>query len=242
MPIPLTPSAWLAQCPLQAGEILYAVLGNASEARPLAVWQARAAGPAPQPIWAGTAYAQWGEVMPYVAIAEPGSAFLDWIATCESTDWGWLAVSSSPLDTVIAHLQGLTKVLLPDGQAVFLRYWDGARFLPLLQHLGDTAADVLPVFQRYLINGCPLTVTTGAVTVAKTSPWCQVPPALLEHLAVQSPQTLIDNLLQWLEEQRPDLSSAFTPATVQHKLSYFVRRPQLNHEALTAYLSKELTP
>ncbi|MGZ9708363.1 DUF4123 domain-containing protein [Pseudomonas sp. GNP013] len=242
MPIPLTPSAWLAQWPLQAGETLYAVLGNASEARPLAVWQARAAGPAPHAVWAGTAYAQWGEVMPYVAIVEPGSAFLDWIAASESTDWGWLAVSCSPLDAVIAHLQGLTKVLLPEGQAVFLRYWDGARFLPLLQHLGDGAAKVLPVFKRYLINGCPLTVMTGAVTAAKTSPWWQLPPALLEHLAAQSPQTLIDNLLQWLEEQRPDLYGAFTPTTLQHKLSYFVRGPQLDVAALIDYLSTQLTP
>ncbi|KRP59684.1 DUF4123 domain-containing protein [Pseudomonas trivialis] len=242
MPIPLTPSAWLARCPLQAGETLYAVLGNASAAAPLAVWRASAVGPAPQPVWAGTAYAQWGEVMPYVANVEPGCAFLDWVAAGESTDWGWLAVSSSPLETVIAHLQGLTKVLLPEGQAVFLRYWDGARFLPLLQHLGDAASKVLPVFQRYLINGCPLTVTTGAVTVAKTSPWWQVPPALLGHLAAHSPQTLIDNLLQWLAEQRPDLYGAFAPTTLQHKLSYFVRRSEPDIAALIDYLSTELTP
>ena len=153
MPAPLTPSAWLAQYPLQPDEQLYAVLGNASDAKPLAAWQATAAAKMPRPIWAGTAYADWDEVMPYVGVVEPGSAFLEWIATTQATDWGWLAVSSSPLEVVIAHLQGLTQVYLPENQSVFLRFWDGAHLLPMWQSLGDEAARVLPVFQRYLVNG-----------------------------------------------------------------------------------------
>ncbi|MFP3334815.1 hypothetical protein SB761_29410, partial [Pseudomonas sp. SIMBA_064] len=91
-------------------------------------------------------------------------------------------------------------VYLPDGQDVFLRFWDGAQFLPILQQSGD---ELLPVFQRYVINGQSLTVTSGPVTAAKASPWWRVPAPLLQHLAEQSPQTLIDNLLQGLEEQRP---------------------------------------
>lgn len=91
MPAPLTPIAWLAHYPLQPDEQLYAVLGNASDAKPLAAWQATAAAKMPRPIWAGTAYADWDEVMPCVGIVEPGSAFLDWIATTQATDWGWLA-------------------------------------------------------------------------------------------------------------------------------------------------------
>ncbi len=63
-----------------------------SDAKPLAVWQTSAAGWLPQTIWAGTAYAGWGEVMPYVGSVEPDSAFLDWIATTDAPDWGWLAV------------------------------------------------------------------------------------------------------------------------------------------------------
>lgn len=238
----LAPCVWLAEYPLLPDERLFAVLSGASDAGPLAAWQAMAAGKPPQSIWAGTAYADWGEVMPYVGIVEPDSAFLGWITSTEVTDWGWLAVSTSPLETVIAHLQGLTKVLLPDGQEVFLRFWDGAQFLPIVQKLGDEAAMVLPVFQRYLINGQPLTVATGSVTAAKASPWWQVPAALLEQLAMQSPHTLIDNLLQWLEEQRPDLYVAFTPATLQHKVAYFVRGEDISHAALVDYLALEHRP
>lgn len=237
---PLTPDAWLAQQPLAANERLFAVLGNASEAKPYAAWRAMAAGDPPQSLWATTAYADWDEVMPYLALVEPGSAFLDWIATTAATDWGWLAVSSSPSETVIEHLQGLTKVYLPDDREVFLRFWDGAQFLPIVQHLGDERGAVLPVFQRYLINGQPLTVTTGPITAAKPSPWWRVPAPVLEQLAAQSAQTLIDNLLQGLEEQRPELFMAFTPATLRHKVAYFVRGPQVSHQALADHLASAL--
>ena len=60
-------------------------------------------------------------------------------------------------------------------------------------------------------------------------------------LAEQSPQTLIDNLLQWLEEQRPDLYTALRPATLRHKVAYFSRRPDLSPQALADYLASELS-
>jgi len=223
--------------PLLPGEQMFAVLGAGSDAKPLDAWRALAAGPAPQPVWAGTAYATWDEVMPYVGIVEPDSPFLDWAASTASTDWGWLALSSHPLETVIAHLQGLTKVYLPDGEEVFLRFWDGAQFLPILQ---QTGGELLPVFQRYLINGQSLTVATGPVTAARASPWWRVPAPLLQDLAEQSPHTLIDNLLQGLEEQRPDLHTAFTPTTLRHKVAYFARGRQISHAGLAGYLASEL--
>ncbi|WP_248751446.1 DUF4123 domain-containing protein [Pseudomonas sp. MWU15-20650] len=241
MPTSLAPSAWLGQYPLLPGEQIFVVLGSASDAKPFAAWQTMAAGAAPQSIWAGTVYADWDEVMPFVGVVEPDSPFLDWIATTQASDWGWLAVSSSPLQTVIAHVKGLTKVYLPENQEVFLRFWDGTQFLPILQKLGDEAGSVLPVFQRYLINGQPLVVKAVPVTPAKPSPWWQVPAPLLAHLAEQSAQVLVNNLLQWLEEQRPDLYTAFTATTLRHKVAYFARRPQISHEALAGYLASELS-
>lgn len=226
------------QQPMLPGEQMFAVLGAASDAKPLDAWRALAAGGPLHPVWAGTAYAAWDEVMPYVGIVEPGSPFLEWAASTDATDWGWLALSTHPLVTVIAHLQGLTKVYLPDGQEVFLRLWDGAQFLPILQQAGD---ELLPVFQRYVINGQSLTVATGPVTAAKASPWWRVPAPLLQHLAEQSPQTLIDNLLQGLEEQRPDLHTAFIPTTLRHKVAYFTRRRDVSHQGLADYLASELS-
>ena len=241
MPNELLPKIWLTHCPLQTAENVFVILSKASDVNPVDAWRKMAVGMSPQPIWAGTAYAEWAEVMPYVAVIEPDSPFLDWIGATSSKDWGWLAVSSSPLEAVIAHLQGLIKVYLPDGKDVFLRFWDGTQFLSMLQGLGDEARKVLPVFQRYLINGQSLMVASGPVAAAKTSPWWRVPAPLLEHLAEHSPQTLIDNLLQWLEEQRPDLYTAFTPTTLQHKVAYFARAPGISHEALADYLASELS-
>ncbi|ONH54592.1 protein of unknown function [Pseudomonas cedrina] len=226
--------------PPMPGEQIFAVLGAASDAKPLEAWRALAAAAAPRPVWAGTPYAAWDEVMPYVGIVEPGSPFLEWAASTEATDWGWLGMSTSSLEVVVAHLQSLTKVILPDGQEVFLRFWDGAQMLPILQQLGDDMGEVLPVFQRYVINGQALTVAPRPVTPAKASPWWRVPAALLEHLAEQSPQTLVGNLLQWLEEQRPDLYTAFPSATLRHKVAYFVVSREISHQALADYLGPEL--
>ena len=230
---------WLESQPLQVGEQLFAVLGNGSDCKPLEAWR-RTDGRALSPIWAGSEYAAWDEVMPYVAVVAVDSAFLEWAAECVGTDWGWLAVSTCSLQTVAEHLRSLTKVLLPEGQAVFFRFWDGASTLPVLQALGPGARELLPVFSRYWINGCLHEVAVTTVGAAKPSPWWQVPPQVLQHLSDQSSVTLVDNLLQWLEEQRPDLHSAFAPVTLKHKVAHFVCRPGVSHQALEAWLTSEL--
>lgn len=235
----ISPGLWLESAPLQAGEQLFAVLGNASDCKPLEAWR-RTDGRALSPIWAGSEYAAWDEVMPCVAVVAVDSAFLEWAAECEGTDWGWLAVSSCSLQTVAEHLRSLTKVLLPDGQAVFFRFWDGAYVLPVLQALGPQAKALLPVFSRYWINGCQHEVAVTVAGTAKASPWWQVPPQVLQHLSEQSSVTLVDNLLQWLEEQRPDLHSAFALATLKHKVAYFARGPDVSHQALAVWLASEL--
>ena len=68
-------------------------------------------------------------------------------------------------------------------------------------------------------------------------------PRATDHIAGMHAmiQTLIDNLLQWLEEQRPDLYAAFTPATLRHKVAYFARRPDISPAALADYRAVELS-
>jgi hypothetical protein len=234
-----SPGQWLEAAPLQEGEQLFAVLGNASDCKPLEAWR-RTSGGSLSPIWAGSEYAAWDEVMPCVAVVAVESAFLKWAAECDGTDWGWLAVSSCSVQTVVEHLRSLTKVILPEGQAVFFRFWDGAYVLPVLQALGPQAKALLPVFSRYWINGRQHEVAVTTAGAAKPSPWWQVPPQVLQHLSEQSSVTLVDNLLQWLEEQRPDLHSAFAPATLKHKVAHFVHRPDVSHQALAAWLGSEL--
>lgn len=110
----LLPADWLAREPLKASEQLFAVFSNASEAKPLEAWPEAASA-----IWAETIYAEWDAVMPHVGVFAADSKFLHWVATTESLDWGWLAVSSASLEEVVAHFRSLTQVLMPGGKTVF---------------------------------------------------------------------------------------------------------------------------
>ncbi len=239
----LSPHAWLERQPIQPSEQMYAVFGSASAAQVFKAWQLSNPLQAPRPIWADTAYAEWEAVMPYVGIVSADSEFLRWVATTESLDWGWLAVSFAPLEAVVEHLRSLTQVLLPNGNAVFFRFWDGRYLLPILQASEVDAAQLLPVIGRCLINGQSLEVGGAAQTTARVFPWWEVPATLLEQLARQSSATLVSNLSKWLSEDRPDLHEAFSPVVLTHKIAIFLETPELPpvpKAELVEYLMAEL--
>lgn len=239
----LSPHAWLECQPLEPSEQLFAVFGNASSAEPFKAWQRCSPAHAPKPIWADTVYAEWEPVMPYVAIVEPGSEFLQWVASTESCDWGWLAVSASTQEVLIEHLRSLTQVLLPDGNAVFFRFWDGRYLLPILQSAQVSAAQLLPVIGRCLINGQSLEIGGAALKTSRVFPWWEVTEPLLQHLAHACATTRINNLMQWLSEERPDLYEAFSASVLQHKVAIFLQSPDLPEapkSALVDYLMAEL--
>ena len=239
----LSPLIWLERQPLEPSEQLFAVFGNASSAEPFNAWQRSSPLHAPSPIWADTAYAEWEPVMPYVGIVAAGSEFLDWVATTESRDWGWLAVSSSPQDVLIEHLRSLTQVFLPNGNAVFFRFWDGHYLLPILQSAEVDVTQLLPVVGRCLINGQPLDIGGTALKTARVFPWWEISTTLLKHLCEHSNTTRLNNLLTWLSEDRPDLFEAFSESVLRHKVAIFLEEPGLPpapKSALVDYLSMEL--
>ncbi|KTT48324.1 hypothetical protein SB11R_15555 [Pseudomonas oryzihabitans] len=220
----LTPRDWLVAQPLRPGERLYAVLGNASAAAPLRHYYQRSPAADALPLWQGTPYARWQAVMPYLAPLSPDDPFLDWIADQSENDWGWLAVSAQPKTLIHTHLRSLTQVWMPDGQATFFRFWDGRHLLPLLQRLGDAFAPVLPVFTRYLIQGHALALPVMDAGPARDFPWWQVPADLLEDLGTANPAPLVDNLLQWLEQEEAPLYFQLPAANLRLKIDRFVRR------------------
>ena len=222
---PMTPQAWLAERPLQTGERLYLVISAASDADALKTLYLTEPTAQLLPIWGGTPYSTWQPVMPYVTELKPNSAFLPWIAETDALDWGWLAVSRSEPNEVFEHLRSLTQVKMPDGTEVFFRFWDGRHIYPILHGLGDKAGEVLPVFERYLINGQTLEVGTRVLPKVRDWPWWEVPKDLLNGLAKENPTTLISNLMQWLEEDRPDIYTAWPENNLKLKISRFVRRP-----------------
>ncbi len=239
----LSPRAWLERQPLQSSEQLFAIFSSASAAEPFKAWQRSITAQAPSPIWAGTAYVEWEAVMPYVGSVAADSEFLDWVATTESCDWGWLAVSCATQEALVEHLRSLTQVLMPNGSAVFFRYWDGRYVLPILQSAEVNAAHLMPVIGRCLINGQPLDIGGRALTTARVFPWWEVSESLLKHLASESATTHINNLLKWLSEDRPDLYEAFSMSVLRHKVASFLEasdRFQAPKSALVDYLMTEL--
>lgn len=236
----ISPQDWLAQQPLQSGERLYLVISAASDAEPLkAFYQHEAAGQL-TPLWSGTPYADWQPVMPYLAELGPAARFLQWIADTDAEDWGWLAVSRSEPAVVFEHLRSLTQVRMPDATAVFFRFWDGRHLHPILEGLGAEVGEVLPVFERYLINGQGLQVGPRAVPKAKPWPWWDVPQPLLDRLVAKDSTPLVDNLLQWLSEDCPELFNAFPENNLRRKVEHFVRQHP-NTEAMAERLAAQLT-
>jgi hypothetical protein len=223
----LTPRDWLDRQPLKPAERLFAVFGNASAAQPFKAWQHSAMAQAPIPIWADTAYAEWEPVMPYVGIVAAGSEFLKWVATTESRDWGWLAVSSASQEVLVEHLRSLTQVLLPNGNAVFFRFWDGRYLLPILQSAELKPAELLPVIGRCLINGQSVDIGGSPLKKSRVFPWWWVSDSLLQHLGAEDASTQINNLMQWLSEEHPSLLEAFSESVLRRKVEAFLARPDL---------------
>lgn len=239
-----TPQAWLAERPIKADERLYLVISAASDCEALKVLYLREPSAHLIPIWGGTPYSTWQPVMPYVTEIKGNSAFLAWIAETDALDWGWLAVSRSEPNEVFEHLRSLTQVKMPDGTEVFFRFWDGRHIYPILHGLGDKAGEVLPVFERYLINGQTLEVGARVVPKVRDWPWWEVPKDLLEGLMAENPSTVIGNMMQWLQEEHADLYFSFPESNLKQKVARFVKRTPLTEENFTgllkAYLEKEV--
>ncbi|PKA69752.1 uncharacterized protein DUF4123 [Pseudomonas baetica] len=227
----LLPADWLAREPLSASEQLFAVFSNASDAKPPQV--------ASSPIWATTIYAEWDAVMPFVGIVTADSEFLNWVATTESRDWGWLAVSSASLEVVVEHLRSLTQVLMPDGKAVFFRFWDGRFLLPILQSEEVQSAQLLPMIARGLINGQAVDIGGRAQVSGQVFPWWKVPASVL---AASGDDVQVSNTVQWLSEEHPVLFEAFPEVVLRCKVGQFFRvaaSEESSQSALLAYLLAE---
>lgn len=220
----LTPREWLAAQPLEDGERLYAVFSRVSETNPLIAWFQQGPNALPHPLWQGTPYAGWQEVMPFLGELSADSAFLDWLDEVGSVDWGWLAVSRAEPMRIFEHLRSLTKVRMPGGSEVFFRYWDGRYLLSILSLLGPEASTLLPMFGRYLIDGRTLQASECAIPAEQSFPWWTPSAALLSGLKDHDLGPLTDNLLQWLQEEHPDLCDRLPEASLRLKIAHFARR------------------
>lgn len=242
-PDDLSPLAWLERQPLQPSEQLFAIFSNASAANPFEAWRRLSFAKPFRRIWMDTAYAEWEVVMPFVGVVAADSEFLQWVASTDSRDWGWLVVSSASLEEVAGHLRSLTQVTLPDGKVVFFRFWDGRFLLPILKSAEVEAAELLPVIGRCWINGQSVEIGGSAVKTEKVFPWWEVPESVLLHLGAEDDSTRIGNLIQWLSEEQPHVFEAFPENALRSKVGYFLKGaglPPAPKDELLAFLMEEM--
>ena len=201
---------------------LYAVLSNVSDAQAVKNYYITDGSQTPYGLYTGTPYEHWFSVMPMLVRLEEHSPFLDWVNNTEYKDWGWLARSHLPFEDICAHLRSLTQAIMPDGETVFFRYWDGEYLSIMLDYFTDSWQDVLPAFAFYWINHQSHVVHVPFEQAVQTSPWWQVPQKLLDQLSTAKPKLLVDHILQLLQENYLDIYTAFPHQVLETKIIHLL--------------------
>ncbi|OCG38651.1 hypothetical protein A9G29_10795 [Gilliamella sp. Fer2-1] len=201
---------------------LYAVLSNVSDAQAVKNYYITDGSQTPYGLYTGTPYEHWFSVMPMLVRLDEHSPFLDWINNTEHKDWGWLARSHLPFADICAHLRSLIQAIMPDGETVFFRYWDGEYLSIMLDYFTDSWQDVLPAFAFYWINHQSHVVHVPVEQAVQTSPWWQVPENLLEQLSATQPKLLVNHILQLLQENYLDIYTAFPYQVLETKIIHLL--------------------
>ncbi|MCK0107351.1 DUF4123 domain-containing protein [Marinobacter sp. S0848L] len=205
----------------------YAVLSGTSDSKPVQNFF-RTDGLTALPLYMGTPYAGWHEVMPFLVQITPSSAFLDWVEIAGSEDWGWGFVSSEPFDVVFGHIRSLTKIKLASGQEVFFRYWV-ARFLGQMllnvdeaqraSLMGPIEAIVLPSGETIRHPGKP-----SVVNPEPEFPWFTLSAEAQNKIAALCWEVLIDNTIAALGKTKPSPLTQYPEPVARRKVERYVKR------------------
>lgn len=206
---------------------VYLVLSGTSAAKPVQHFYATD-GLTAVPLFQGTQYAGWHEVMPFLVQVTEASGFLDWIDETDSVDWGWGLVSDASLEEVFGHIRSLTKILLPDGKDVFFRYWD-ARYLGAIlsgvddacraKLMGPAQSIVLPDGEVIDHPGTP-----DHSIPAPEFPWFSLPAETLEKIAVLCWGRLVDNTISALGKKKHSPLIQYPQPIARQKVERHLRR------------------
>lgn len=206
---------------------IYLVLSGTSDAKPVRHFYTTD-GLTAKPLFQGTQYAGWHEVMPFLAQVTDTSAFLDWIDETESIDWGWGLVSNASLDEAFEHIRSLTKISMPDKREVFLRYWDARYFGAILNHVDDTSCAALmgPVTTIILPEGQVINHPNSANTVTPVPefPWFSLSADALKNIVFLCWDRLVDNTLMALGKKNESPLSQYPEPVARQKVERHLRR------------------
>jgi len=195
------------------------------------------------PIWEGTPYEQWHDVMPLIAQIHVTHKFLNWIFSTQD-DWGILVSSSADVTTVLAHFRSLTQVWVPSGEHAFFRFYDPDFSIRMAGYCDDNQrSQLMGPCHTWLTNNTrvdnawPVTPTRE-----KEFPWWNVPKNVMDSYTGEDPSTFTMNSLKWLKEHHSDLYFYFSETIITAKVTYLVRRyHQTSKMTINEYLYKELS-
>ncbi|TGN38855.1 DUF4123 domain-containing protein [Marinobacter confluentis] len=206
---------------------LYLVLSGTSEAKPVRHFYGTD-GLTAVPLFQGTPYAGWHEVMPFLVQVTDTSGFLDWVDDTDAADWGWGLISDATLGEVFGHVRSLTKILLPDGKEVFFRYWDPRYLGALLSGVEDTCRANLmgPAQSIVLPDGEVINHpgTPGNATPAPEFPWFSLSAETLKKIAVLCWSRLVDNTISALGKKKHSPLIQYPGPVARQKVERQLRR------------------
>lgn len=219
---------------------IFLVLSGTSDAAPVSHFY-RTDGMTGRPLFLGTKYASWHEVMPFLVQVSLESSFLDWIDETDSIDWGWGLVSHSSFDEVFCHIRSLTKIFLPDGQEVFFRYWDPRYFGAILENADEVRraqlmgpVDVLVLPDRVQVEHPS---TPAVIQPAPEFPWFSLPADTVKKIALLCWDQLVDSTVSALGKKKPSALSIYPKPIARQKTERQLRR--LTRGRVVAELSSE---
>ena len=206
---------------------VYLVLSGTSEAAPVRHFY-RTDGLTARPLFMGTAYAGWHEIMPFLVQVSLESPFWDWLEEQDSPDWGWAMVSEASFDEVFAHWQSLIKITLSSGKEVFFRYWD-ARFLsPILASLGDPERNRMMGPAQAMVMPDSETITPAEgyrwLPENKAFPWFSLSAKAEQQVASLCWDLLVDNTVAALAAVPRTPLASYPPAVGRRKVEKQLRR------------------
>lgn len=206
---------------------IFLVLSGTSAAKPVQHFYATD-GLTALPLFQGTQYAGWQDVMPFLAQVTDTSAFLDWVENTDSTDWGWGLVSNASLDEVFKHIRSLTKITLPQNKEVFLRYWDAKYFAAILESIDEKMrADLMgPISAAVMPNGDTVNHpgSPSAASPTPDFPWFSLPEDALKKIAALCWGQLVDNTLSALGKRKPSAIVRYPEPVARQKVERQLRR------------------
>lgn len=211
----------------EAGTYWYVIFNGTSDISALQHFY-RLGGNDAQPLWHGTAYADWLEVMPFIAAITPDSAFIDWINHEAHEDWGMLVSANAPINTVFEHFRSLTHIYLPSGKSVFFRFYDPRFSLQVANACDPSSRSALMGPTRQWVangvvanNGLTANHDWANANPPKAFPWWELPADVYQQLANDG-TALVINLLKDIDQVRPDLTAAYHEQVLTLKAQRFV--------------------